>query len=412
MRNVITTIGLLTVPNKAWDKEGHDAVGGTAMSMLDSSASSKLKGILGGEDASDVAGWAHKIESAYGWTQPVHFMAQISDWECKTPDSASSDVCKDGRCLETSIRHFYRELIRGESIPGKNVMKDDSGFTDADALRFLINLVGDLGQPLHVGFKSNNFGKDLYVKLPGGLPIGSGEVVSLFELLDSRISYNIINNPRNPNFWWSGWTHVHNMHPLTLENERKRWQEKGIDAVADWIQDSAEFSCKKVYSDPNSGEKFTFSNDRNAPTELSMMTYRLWEKAVSDRILLAGARLGILLNAILSNPDAPSAAKLRRGSAVIAEKANDAAELVGNVFDDLDDRTDIGGKTSRSSPRKPVTGYNAGLVNIGILAGVVFLVICVVWFPGKRTHDLKVAKSHLVEMVGPHAKHVMNSHRD
>ena len=128
----------------AWDRDGHDAVGGTAMSMLDSGVSSKLKAILGGEDASDVAGWGHKVEGSLGWTSGIHFMPQLHEWVCSAPDRSDSAVCPSGRCLEVAIRHFYRQLTRGEEVHGVNVMNNDADFTDADALRFLINLVRKL----------------------------------------------------------------------------------------------------------------------------------------------------------------------------------------------------------------------------------------------------------------------------
>lgn len=392
----------------AWDKEGHDAVGGTAMSMLDSSASSKLKGILGGEDASDVAGWAHKIEGKLGWTKPLHFMSQVTDFECKAPQPSSEQVCKDGYCLETSIRHFYRQLTRGASQPGVNVIKDQSDFTDADALRFLINLVGDVSQALHVGFQSNNFGKDIFVRLPAGIAVNAGSVVSLFELWDTTLSYNIINNPYNPNFWWSGWTHYKNLNPQVIEIEQNRWKEKDVDSVHDWISESAEFACQRLYSDPVNGNRFNFSRDKNNPTEISMMTYRLWEQTLRERILLGGVRLGILLNAIMTNPDAPAAGKLRRGSVVAAEKGKEAEDLA-NVFEDLDER---GG--SRAGAKKLVSGYGAGFWNIGILAVVVLVVFLGMRMTGNNNtpQALKVAKSQFVEMVGPHAKQVVNAHRD
>lgn len=135
----ITSVSIASV--MAWDRDGHEAIGGTAMSMLDSSTSSKLKAILGGEDASDIAGWGHTVESSLPWTSNMHFMPQITDWDCKVPNRLDSKVCQDGRCLEVAIRHFYRQLTRGAEIQGLNVMKDDADFTDSDALRFLVNLV-------------------------------------------------------------------------------------------------------------------------------------------------------------------------------------------------------------------------------------------------------------------------------
>ena len=394
----------------AWDKDGHDAVGGTAMSMLDTSVSSKLKGILGGDDASDVAGWAHRIEKSLGWTSTVHFMAQANDWSCTAPSTTSTGICPDGRCLETAIRHFYRQLTRGESIPGINVMKSESDFTDSDALRFIINLAGDLSQSLHVGFKSNNFGKGVFVKLPPGIPVGANDVVSLFDLWDSKISQNIINNPYAPNFWWGGWTHYRNLNPEIVEREQKVWKEKGIDAVSDWLNESTEYVCSKIYTNPVTKEKLVLSSDIKTPTSIPLNTYKQWEQAVRERILLGGVRLGILLNAILTNPDAPSASKLRRGSAVRESEGSEA--IVGNVLDDLDDRGQAS-PGSTTSKKVPKTGINAGILNVAILGGFAIIILIVIKMSGQTdSNPFAMAKTHVVEMTGLNGKQVRNTHKD
>ena len=401
---------ILLLPAYAWDKDGHDAVGGTAMSFLDSAASSKLKGILGGEDASDVAGWAHKIEQSLGWTASTHFMPQADDWSCKPASVNSKGACEHGRCLDSSIRHFFRQLSRAEAIEGVNVMKDEADFTDADAMRFLINLVGDTSQALHAGFKSNEYGKNFFVKLPQGMPIGAGETVSLFELWDSTISQNMINNPYNPSFWWSGWTHVRNLPQGVVEAEKKLWTEKGIDAVTEWLGDSAKFACDKIYTDPSSGKRITFSTDRKNPTEISHMTYRLWEQAVRERILIGGLRLGILLNAILLNPDAPSASKLRRGSAVVDDSVK--ADILKNVFDDLDERGNAK-QAQKNNGKKAILGINAGLFNVGVLAVVALIVFVIAKLnSGANPSSIRVAKSNIVEMVAGQSKRVLNTHKD
>jgi hypothetical protein len=393
------------IPSFSWDKEGHDAVGGTAMSMLDSTASSRLKGILGGQDASDVAAWAHDVESTLGWTREIHFMRQAEDWACRIGDRTSSSLCPNGRCLEVAVRHFFRQLTRGDKEEGKNVMEDQSDLTDSDALRFLINLIGDSAQPLHMGFTSNNFGKNIYVKLPENIPVSAGEVVTLYDLWDHLLSYNIINNPYNPNFWWSGWTHVRNMNQQTVEKEEQRWREKGIESIVDWIQESVDLTCSRIYTDPSTGSKLTASLDSANPVEISITTYRLWEQALRERILLGGMRLGIVLRAILSNPNAPAAGKLRKGSAVAAGNSNNA---IGNVFDDLDERA------QGMHGKQPVAGYNAGLVNIGILIAfsVLIFTLIKIFGSGESPQALKVGKMNLVEMVGSHTKNIVDSHRD
>jgi hypothetical protein len=392
-------------------KEGHDAVGATAMSGLDSASSSKIKAILGGEDASDVAGWAHRIEESLKWTSGIHFLPQITDWECKAPDAGSPGVCPDGRCLSTGIRHFYRQLTHGPEVKGVNVMKTDTDFTDADALRFLINLVGDISQPLHVGFKSDNFGKSVYVEIPEGFQgHRQPETVTLSDLWETVIIDSLINNPYNPNFWWSGWTHVRNIHPTTFEIEKKRWADKGIDAISDWVQDNVEFVCNMIYTDPATKARFAFSTDKSSPTKLSFQTLLLWQQLIKDRILIGGGRLGIMLVGMLKSEDGVSVSKLRRGSAVEDPKPAGLADLA-NVFDDVDDRQGtVGGVAVGGS--KHMMGYSAGMRNIGIILGVAAAVVLYLIFTSKLSTNLQNTKSHIIEMVGPHGKRVISDHKD
>lgn len=402
--SLVILLGLAYMGN-AWDRDGHDAIGGTAMSLLDSSSSSKLKAILGGQDASDVAGWGHQVEDSLEWTSRLHFMPQMKEWDCGVPDRAASGVCPNGHCLEVAIRHFFRQLTRTEETKGLNVMETEVDFTDADALRFLINLVGDLSQPMHVGFHSDDYGKATFVRLPDGVVQTDERVVSVYDMWDSKLTQYLINNPRNPNFWWSGWTHVKNMHPVTLDNEKKLWAKKGIDAVSDWIRDSVDIACGKIYSDPFHSSKITLSASKDHPFQLSSEIVGLWEQQMRERILLGGARLGLMLTAILNSKDAPSGAKLRRGSAVNGVTDDETIDL-SNAFEDFD-------QPARKRER-PGAGYNAGLINIGILAVVVLVVLIFMRFggPSSPAEFKKQAKTTLVEMVGASTKPGTNSHRD
>ena len=407
MRFSLVVISTSLEYSHAWNTEGHDAVGATAMSMIDSAASSKLKGILGGQDASEVASWSHRIEQSVEWTKSLHYLAQENDWACKSPSSSSGSTCPQGHCLSSAIRHFYTQATRGDLNDAKNVMVDSAGFTDADAIRFIIGLVGDLAQPLHTGFKSNDFGKKITVRIPDrpGFP---SAVTSLYDVWDNQLIDHAVNNPYSPNSWWSGWTHVRSVNPSTVEHERKVWEQKGIDAVEDWINDSAEYACKRVYSNPLTSEKFALVDDPSNPLNIPLNVFTIWEREMKERILISGIRLGLLLNDILVRKDAPAASKLRRGSAVNDPSAVNAVDIL-ETFDDLDDR---GNEVSPRSKTSPVVGYNAGFVNVGILCLVV-LIVLIAYKAGATSSSVtfRGTKTQIVEMVGPSGKK-LNSHRD
>jgi hypothetical protein len=391
---------------EAWNSEGHDAIGSVAMSLLESSSSSRLKSILGGEDASEVGNWAHRAEESVAWTKQLHFMAQTDTWSCSASLNFESSSCSKGHCLEGAVRHFYRQITQGEVDKTKNLMTDDTGFTDADAVRFIINLIGDLSQPLHVGFGSTGFGQNVYVRIPPrpGFP---DSVVSLYEVWEGTLIDGVINNPYNPNFWWSGWTHYRSLNPEVVANIKKEWEEKGIDAISNWIDESAQYSCNKIYSDPITKHRQHLDGGKGTPIEISLDVYAIWERDMKERILVAGTRLGIVLNAVLANKEGAGGSKLRRGSA-LSESKIDIVELT-DVFDDIDDRS-----TSKANPKhtKLVIGYNAGMLNIAILGVVVLLAVVAIKVGGTSSSSpsIKEAKSHIVEMVS--SAKVLNVHRD
>ena len=392
----------------AWNTEGHDAIGATAMSMVDSAASSKLKGILGGQDASEVAGWSHKIEQTLDWTKAIHFLPQDSDWACGVSPQAAEHSCTRGHCLERALRHFYTQATRGDLNDPKNVMVDETGFTDADAIRLLIGLMGDLVQPLHVGFKSTDFGRNIMVRVPDrpGFP---SSIISLYDLWDDKLIHQSINNPYNPSAWWSGWTHIRSLNPSIVQAEKDRWGQKGIDSIEDWVKDSAEFACNHIYTNPVTKERFDLNQRADNPILIQPDVYNIWERDMKERILIGGVRLGLLLNGILASKDTPAASKLRRGSAVNDPASNTASDII-ETFDDLDDR---GEHAASSRGRKaPVVGYNAGFVNAGILFAVV-LIVLIAYKAGATSSAAAYhgTKTQIVEMVGPNAK-ALNSHRD
>eukprot|EP00913_Durusdinium_trenchii_P021807 g20490.t1 len=72
-------------------------------------------------------------------------------------------------------------------------------FSDADFLKMLINLVGDLHQPLHVGYANDNSGRKVLVKF-------RGQTMSLYDVWDHAISEVV--RTQESNFWLGGWTHV------------------------------------------------------------------------------------------------------------------------------------------------------------------------------------------------------------
>merc|ERR1719343_1830311 len=90
-------------------------------------------------------------------------------------------------------------------------------FSDTDALKMLINLIGDLHQPLHVGYASDDNGRKIKVNF-------RGKAMSLYDLWDKGISEEV--RTKEENFWYGGWTHVQAVR-RTYEADVKFWEENG-----------------------------------------------------------------------------------------------------------------------------------------------------------------------------------------
>lgn len=137
MKTFILVLGLMSANAFAWGPTGHRVVGAVAEKHLDIAVHSKIFKLLGGQSLSRVANWPDEIKSEpakYSYTFNWHY----TDWadEAHDHDEASSS----GKLLGS-----INEQIA--------VLKNPQATDDAKvfALKFIIHLVGDLHQPLHVG---------------------------------------------------------------------------------------------------------------------------------------------------------------------------------------------------------------------------------------------------------------------
>ncbi|KAF4681919.1 hypothetical protein FOZ60_011360 [Perkinsus olseni] len=355
---------MVVVMVNGWDVDGHEAVGMVAMSALDGRASNQLKRLLQGKDAVEDAGWAHKAESAIPWSKPLHFIQQPEPF---SNTLVINDItCPDGQCLLEAIKIFY-DQAKGDT--SKSSQKDrlmrsatrlPVQVTDADAVRFLINLIGDMHQPLHEGSLTDDFGRKTLVALP------NGSVMSLYELWDHDIIQSTIQN--HPQFWWSGWTHIQRVDTNTYNADKKAWQEDNTAALTKWCQENAEFANQFIYTNPLTNERFPLGGD--APIEVDAALLDKWRQLLIQRILLAGSRTAIILNDILESSAAPG---LRSGSIVTPPVADEI---------EIDDLEFGNGQPPRRRQRLDTTsdillqlGVLAVVVVIGLAAYLVFMMV-------------------------------------
>lgn len=146
-------------PADAWGVRGHHIVADIAAARLSEPAAAEVRALLDAESAGPalrvVSTWADEIRAteAYGLTAPLHYVNFPRDG-CRY--DASRD-CFRGRCVVAALADNAARLA-------------DRSRTDAEraeALKWVVHLVGDIHQPLHAGYREDRGGNDLQLRFRG-----------------------------------------------------------------------------------------------------------------------------------------------------------------------------------------------------------------------------------------------------
>jgi len=163
---VVSTLLLLnlTPSAHAWGPTGHRVVAEIAQRHLTPAARVKVNQILGGRTLADVANWPDELRSdpRFDKYKPLHY-ATVPNGVASYRD-AQKDPCGDVVVAIDAFSAFLRTGKRTDlySVKGLTDKSDGTGkgacnpqetepITPDTALRFLVHLMGDLHQPLHVG---------------------------------------------------------------------------------------------------------------------------------------------------------------------------------------------------------------------------------------------------------------------
>ncbi|GFP84664.1 endonuclease 2 [Phtheirospermum japonicum] len=145
---------LFCVPTAyGWGIDGHHIICKLAQPRLTKAAASAVSELLPPDaqnDLSSLCSWADRVRFRYHWSAPLHFI--------DTPDNLCTYQykrdCKDeagveDRCVAGAINNYTTQLLsyaNTSSAPQYNL---------TEALLFLSHFIGDIHQPLHVGFTSD-----------------------------------------------------------------------------------------------------------------------------------------------------------------------------------------------------------------------------------------------------------------
>lgn len=134
----------------AWGKTGHRIVGEIAERNLNAEAKKGVSLLLNGDPLWRVATWADEIRSnkKYDYAGPWHYTSVPTG---KTYFDQKRN--KDGDVIEALFR--LEEVLRDNKKS-----KDEK----SDALKFMVHMMGDLHQPLHVGLAEDRGGNSVRLK--------------------------------------------------------------------------------------------------------------------------------------------------------------------------------------------------------------------------------------------------------
>jgi hypothetical protein len=260
-------------PALAWGKTGHRVVAAIADTQLSGLARAQIGQILGpGQSLADVANWPDEMRSAPG----VFWQKTATPWHYVTLNGIIYDHAPlEGDALE-ALGRFSKTLQNPNATLADRQL----------ALRFIVHLVGDLHQPLHVGkccdrgandVKVTWFGKPTNLHAVWDSQLVDNEQLSFSELAD-KLERHMSNG--DVIRWWD-------------INPR------------DWISESAEIRDTLYPTEADKPEAAPAREMKKSEAPLPDLSYDYVYKftpLMERRLSQAGVRLAAYLNAIFAEP--------------------------------------------------------------------------------------------------------------
>jgi hypothetical protein len=264
---------LVPSPALAWGKTGHRVVAAIADTQLSGLARAQIEQILGpGESLDEAANWPDEMRSAPGefWQKtsvPWHYM----DFNGIVYDRPPPE----GDAFE-ALKRFTAILKDAKASRADRQM----------ALRFVVHLVGDLHQPLHVGRPGDEGGGKVAV-------LWFGKPSNLHVVWDSGL-------PDNEQLSFT---------EFAAKLERHLSNQDIIDAwdinPRDWVSESAEVR-EQIYTNipaprPAKGKKKLRKGEKPLPDLGYEYVYK-FQSMMERQLQRGGVRLAAYLNALFAEP--------------------------------------------------------------------------------------------------------------
>ncbi|MEO9965814.1 MAG: S1/P1 nuclease [Reichenbachiella sp.] len=253
MKKLLILVAMVVFSNHTafcWGKTGHRVVGQIAYNHLTAKAKKNIQSILGSEHLNMVGNYMDFIraDSSNNYMTPWHY--------CTIPDGMTYDqagVPEEGDAIQ-SIKRIIQELKS----------KKFTYQSEIENLKYLVHLVADIHQPLHVGNGEDMGGNEVRVNF-------MWENSNLHRVWDS----GLIDHQQLSFTEYSNW--IDHAEDDVITN----WQ---CDDMMVWIEEALSYR-KRIYDIPESGILRYDYNYANI-------------SIVNERLHKAGIRLAGILNEI------------------------------------------------------------------------------------------------------------------
>jgi hypothetical protein len=251
-------VTLLTFALISWGFKGHRTVATIAQKHLTSNTAYIVSAYLKGESMAEVSTWAD--ENRNKETAPWHFLNLPLGLNHQQFVEA---VGKQGN------DNVYTAILKAEaSLKDSKLNADQKN----EALKYLIHLVGDAHQPMHISRKEDKGGNTIQVRF-------EDKGTNLHSLWDGKlIDHEGLREEALPTIY-----------DVATPAQIKQWQ---VDSPMEWIWESYQLSSQ-IYQETKSGQ--TISEDY----------YKKYISIIHQRINQAGIRLAGELNKLLNSAQLP-----------------------------------------------------------------------------------------------------------
>ena len=252
MKTFLTLFCALIISFQAlsWGKIGHRVVGQIAYNHLTKKAKKNIQAVLGDEQLGMVGNYMDFVRSN-------REMSYMTPWHyCTVPDGKTYD--------EVSAPEQGDAVQAIERLISELKSKDFTYESEIENLKYLVHLIGDIHQPLHVGNGEDKGGNDVKVDF-------MWESSNLHRVWDS----GIVDHQQLSYMEYVSWIDI------AKEDQISTWQANGVKV---WVKESYDLR-EQVYTFPESKK----------------LTYRyVYDNidTVNERLLQAGIRLAGILNEI------------------------------------------------------------------------------------------------------------------